>query len=563
MIRRLSTYSLFFLMIPGPLLAQDGTTSSELEALKLQVAILEQKLKQLQTEQQINTLNNPDQTAAQNAALAQQIKLLENQQALNKLQNPDQVAQQTAVLEQRVKLLTQEQSLLKQVVPVLPKGLEGTLERKGETPVESTRLAYMALQGIAEQVATKLNCSGKNLVVHAPGHSESLLSLRAFTEQTQLLKDRMTQVRDLTSPFPEPGGLPANPSSVFGAAALAGPVLQTVLDLISLFRSNTVITSSNETADDVAVVAAISGSASGAGCLTFWPEQYAAKPFDELSAVAKRLRELASINDSPGADFANEGLQQRLARLRGAARTAATQIADWTAEIEELRANLAGANAKVDKINGVVQALRQAIKEEKDPDELKRLKEQRAKAAGNLKAAAEEAEKLAASTPTGVAALLKKKRDMEKYVNLLADLITATSAASDAYNGFRGTLLDSTSGTSALSRMLRAQALRDLLFDSNGIPIEGASILQTKVEKLVGSVRVRKSIWTSAKEDYSGGVVLSFLQYDPNGKLLNKSIHGCHGPLGPFPKEVKCEPVPPADSKSSASKLAVQKPSGN
>ena len=109
--------------------------------------------------------------------------------------------------------------------------------------------------------------------------------------------------------------------------------------------------------------------------------------------------------------------------------------------------------------------LAQYVRDEKDlalQDKLKRV------LSGNWEqheAAIKNLQTLSASTPQALEADRIEQRRWERYAAKLKDLIGVASGASEAYNAFRTALLDGSSGVSPLSRMLRAEALRDLTFD--------------------------------------------------------------------------------------------------
>ena len=68
--------------------------------------------------------------------------------------------------------------------------------------------------------------------------------------------------------------------------------------------------------------------------------------------------------------------------------------------------------------------------------------------------------------------------------------------------------------------MLRAEALRDLTFDEKFQERAGATVVQLTLQKLAGTY-----VTTEQREDFSGGVVLSYVQYEPNGKLKKSGVH--------------------------------------
>ncbi len=143
---------------------------------------------------------------------------------------------------------------------------------------------------------------------------------------------------------------------------------------------------------------------------------------------------------------------------------------------------------------------------------------------------------LSLSVPQAVEPKRREKMQWERYASELKDLIGTLSAASEAYTTFRGALLDGSSGQTPLTRLLRAESLRDLLFDDKLQPRQGASIVSFSVQKLTGTredvgLRLLTAGGKAAAEPYRGGVVLSFLQYAPTGKVKNSGVYTSYVPF--------------------------------
>jgi hypothetical protein len=86
----------------------------------------------------------------------------------------------------------------------------------------------------------------------------------------------------------------------------------------------------------------------------------------------------------------------------------------------------------------------------------------------------------------------------------------------------RKTLLNTDAGTTPLQELLRAESLRDLTFDENFRERPGASIVHLKLQKIAGTSRLK--LGNNPRAGFSGGVILSFVQYDPNGKVKNSGV---------------------------------------
>jgi hypothetical protein len=167
--------------------------------------------------------------------------------------------------------------------------------------------------------------------------------------------------------------------------------------------------------------------------------------------------------------------------------------------------------------------LAQYVRDEKDLALQDKLKRVLSSNWDQLEAAIKSLQTLSASTPRALEADRMEQRRWERYAGELKDLIGVDSAASEAYNMFRTALLDGSSGVSPLSRMLRAEALRDLTFDEKFQERPGSSVVQLTLQRLAGT-RTPGNAAKGEKDTFSGGVMLSFMQYEPNGKLKNSGV---------------------------------------
>ncbi len=523
----------------------------------------------------------------QNALLEEKIKLLTQQQ------EPDPLVIQTEALAQRIKLMSQEQTLQSLASRGIPRQVGPIPDRKEEA-VESTRLAYTALARIAPDVAKALGCEGKNIVLYGETQSDALLSVTTFRSQIDLLRARLKSVLDLHVPA-MPGQQNA-PSGVFGVSSLSAPILQSVLDLMSFFHGEAAGPASIPV-DNAGLIALVANAATSQGCQVYWPDQYSANPYNPHSQVLASLQSLADLNDNGGDAGKPVALQQKLQALRielkrsesmslassqkievehskitqGAEKVNALRaqidflsghITDqknavlqdklnktfeksWeeleAAVKKQLRSDLPGTieeqgrlgemSKRLDVLKTRTDWLSQYVKDEKDATIQDKLKRELSGYWDQLDAAVKAQQTLTASLPQAIGADIQEQRRWDKYSSELRELITTTSAASEAYTTFRGALLDASSGTSPLNRMLRAEALRDLTFDDEFQERSGASVVQLRLQRLGGS-KITK-VGFKETENFSGGVVLSFIQYQPSGKVKNSGVYTAYSGFKP------------------------------
>ena len=486
--------------------------------------------------------------------------------------------EQNALLEQRLRLTAQQQLPAK--APVV------TLNQRDEAGIESLRMAYTALAGIAPDVAKDLACAGNNTVLYGPAQTDSLFSLREFTLGLDSLRAGLQAV--LAVPAPR---APEGATSPDATPSLASAVIQPVMELLSLFR-NVPAPPAELQPEERGVLALVAKAATAQGCLVYWPDEAGPNPFNAASPLMTTLRGIADLND--GGAGKSAGLQQKLLTLKKELARAEAMSVNLTSKINAENDRLTQAEARLKLLRDEVSLLHANAKEERGSalqdklnktfekswddletavkrqlsatlpgtlEEVGRLGElskrldvlktrtdflshyvtdERAAAVqekmvrylsadwDQLDAAVKAVQAAMASVPKAVEPDVAERIRWDKYAADLRAMIRETAGASDAYNLFRSALLDGASGQSPLNRLLRAESLRNLLFDDVLNERPGASIVQLKVERLTGTRSPLPPLNAGTKDPkdlYSGGVVLSFMQYQPGGKLKNSGVH--------------------------------------
>ena len=529
--------------------------------------------------------NSPELTALrqQNELLEKRIKLLQEGERVD---NSEPLATQGELIEQHMRLLRLEQSVTR-TAPSLnnARRLGDSGAYRNDNLIENVQKAYTALNGIAPDVAKELDCRGKNVVLYGPAQSDELLSIKVFNDQVDQLGSRLKQVLNIeapTAPDKTGGG-----ASVYGVSALSTPVLRSVLDLISFVHVNAAPRYDDSVLDEKALVAILANAATSEGCKVYIPDQIVTNPFNSASQVTAKLQSVADLIDGTAAAAKPAGLQQRIRDLKielkrsdsmsltllqkaeneqAALDEAARRVdflknrVDWvTSHIKDernaslqtklnqsfdkswndleasvrkqLASNLPQTMEDQNKTNESVKRLdllksrtdwlSQYVKDEKDLALQDKMKHILATTWDQLEGAVKTLETLSVSVPKAIEPIQREHQRWEKYSADVRELISTTAAASEAYATFRGALLDGSSGSSPLSRMLRAEALRDLTFDDKFQERAGATIVQIKLQKLSGSYVTT----TDQHEEFSGGAALSYIQFEPNGKLKKSGVH--------------------------------------
>jgi hypothetical protein len=175
---------------------------------------------------------------------------------------------------------------------------------------------------------------------------------------------------------------------------------------------------------------------------------------------------------------------------------------------------------RLDLLKSRTDWLSQYVKDEKDLALQDKMKVTLSTTWDELGVAVKALEAAVIAVPKAIEPNQRERQRWDKYSSELKELIATTTAASEAYATFRGALLDGSSGSSPLSRMLRAEALRDLTFDEKFQERAGATVVQFTLQRLAGTY-----VTDNQREDFSGGAVLSYVQYEPNGRLKKSGLH--------------------------------------
>jgi hypothetical protein len=402
--------------------------------------------------------------------------------------------EQNALLEEKIKLLKQQQELAKFYTPSLPKGMEGSINLKGDQPIETVAAAYKALDQVATKIASNVNCqTGEKLMIYSESQLNSLLALQAFEQQLKLLSERVKQAADVALPTEPTEFAPSSPGLVTGIA-LVGPAIQAVVDLISLFRTDVEITNKDIVLAENALVAAVVGkmrvarSSSDAKCILYYPAAYPPNLLLSASEISDKLTAI-------GADYSR--IVTKLLLLQDAKAKA-------NSEGEKQAKAAADAKGKAEKLKAEIGEIEKKIKAETNPAKKKKLEEEKDKKQGELNKTESDAEK---------AQNLKQLwKDYENKVDFLAKDLQAAKAAMDT---FREALLkqEGDSAQTLLTRLLRAEKLRTAIGQAN-------STLQLQVQKASGSVVTRKGLFRGTRVSYSGGAIASYLLYNQDGSVL-------------------------------------------
>lgn len=233
---------------------------------------------------------------------------------------------QTAILEQQLKQAEARQKLITTVLPSSDvKPLEGTVKIDGDHPVESQILAYHALNRLAKKITEVVTgVKPKRILIHSEADINSLMSFQSFFEQMLLIRDELTSVnKGAKSALEEAvqtlsgearSEMVAVPFAL--APVIAGAVLRSAIDLLSLFRVDVSLKSKDLTINDLALVATVSGRLVGSGVPVFNPSLIPPHLFAKESRVRENLRELDKL--SSDLDETRRDLEQFQEKVKAA-----------------------------------------------------------------------------------------------------------------------------------------------------------------------------------------------------------------------------------------------------
>ena len=467
------------------------------------------------------------------------------------------------------------------------------VESREDVSLESIRLAYQAARTLAPDLAKRLSCSGQNVVMFDQGHTEALLRLRTFFDGLGTLRSGMKTLLELPAPV-APSDQGAEPAP-YVPSVLAGPVQQTLASLETLLvnmKATVGRGGGDRDYTESGLIPIIASAAAVEGCKVYWPEQYAGSLFGQPSKIQILLNEVAESVDGatgrPSLQQKTRTLASELKRAQSMIETRAETIEkekgrqllaeklvevaraqiDWLSTHVQLEKD-AATQAKLNKtfsrsfddldaaykrlmsaslpqtiedqnkvseisrraevMRGQTDWLSKYTRDERDLILQEKLKHTLSQNYDELTAAIRNRDTVTGAVAKTVESESKEKRRWERYAADLKDVIAVSSSAADSYAKFRTALLHSASGATPLHLLLEGEGLRGLAFDDNFQPLPGTSILRLKMHRIAGTNRSK--LRGDAKIGFSGGIVLSFVQYDPTGRVKNSGVETAYIPF--------------------------------
>ena len=186
--------------------------------------------------------------------------------------DPTVLAAQTqqALLDAQLKIQQDQQAMLTGMLPsssATPNS--GAFTVTGSTPFPSQKLAYMQLQTVAKNLATDDTFKSVTgpVVLYDTGEVNNLLNYNALIATLTLLDGQATALATTYSPLNQKAKAlqelhpSADSKKDFVPMLVPGLILgglKTATDIIGMFRTNTSVAYNSYTADDTALIAAVS-----------------------------------------------------------------------------------------------------------------------------------------------------------------------------------------------------------------------------------------------------------------------------------------------------------------
>ena len=465
-------------------------------------------------------------------------------------------------------------------------------DQPAETTVENDRLAYAAVARVASVVAAELACKGQTIAFYQKTQPEELLTLRAFTDQLNTLASRMKTIAELSMPTAptgtvgsvsssfSPGSLPGpvlqpvhdlvsilrtgtalGPESSLDDTGIMTSVAKAAIQtgcsvywpeqyVASPFNSTSpimrTIQQMADTFDNGMAAGKPAGLQQRAAALAAELRRAENRVADlqrsididneKLGLASSRVNSLRDRLDWISKHVTNARDPQLQSKLNTSfnsswdelERAIRRQLALDVPQTIEGQDRLSEMLKKLDLLKDRTDKLAEYVKDTKDVALQEQLKNAMASVWHDLDAAEGALLAMSSSVPQSNFTVRDQKYVWDRYVADLKSLIAVTTAATDGYSTFRQALLQGGKAPSPLNRMLRAESMRDLAFDERFQAKTGATIVQVKIQKLGGSSRVVKNSVFDTKEGFSGGVVLSYVQYEPNGKIRRSGVHSAY-----------------------------------
>ncbi len=120
--------------------------------------------------------------------------------------------------------------------------------------------------------------------------------------------------------------------------------------------------------------------------------------------------------------------------------------------------------------------------------------------------------------PLNLGTAITMKASLDHFIKQMSTTLTGVATLATSVSSLQASLFTVASGTSALAAILRAEAL------STEVNIDKTVILMVKTSVLGGSVVTRLNLFTGGHLYYSGGAIVYYNVYKPDGTLLLSGV---------------------------------------
>ena len=414
-----------------------------------------------------------------------------------------------AIADAQLKIQQDQQAMLTGMLPsssTTPNN--GAYTVSGSNPFPSQRLAYDQLNTIAAKLAAAVQDSGDNFVIYDQGEVNSLLNYSAFTAnidtitaQVKSLKDAYDSVHNSTVANLQKLPAATAPHKDFAPILIPGlalGLLKTTSDIIGMFRTNTTIAFSSFTPDDAALAAAVAASLKGKN--VYNPAQMPLQTPGNSPLVNKLQYLLKLTSDLQNETTTDAAVLQQLSDALNA----------YIQADQASQANQDQINAETDPKKKPAEVIKQKG--------LQRVENSLQDYACSLLIFPEGTKSPCNPNPLTIETATTMKASLDHFIKQMSTTSTGVTALATAVSGLQTSLFNVTNGTSALAAILRAEALSTKV--NNGKTV----ILVAKTSVLGGSVITRQNLFTGGHLYYTGGAIVYYIVYKPDGTLLQSGV---------------------------------------
>lgn len=416
------------------------------------------------------------------------------------------LAQEQADLDARLKILQDQAAIATAGIPASTTAPQsGAYTVNGNAAYQSQKLAYQDLNKVAGKIVAQVMAvrsamrpasAASSVVIY---DSNEIAALAAYQTMKKAVDSIPAQIKNIADTYekqvtPELKDMQDHPADVKPRLAFAVPfvamaALKSASDLLGMFRTNTSITYSSFTVDDVALTGMVSAILKTQNIPTVQPATMplilTGQDSDLMTEIAAEVNSLAD-------------LQFKLSTAQADVQRGSDAIGSWIAALTAAQGNRdATAAAKADDKAGLNAKQPTLDLTERETREYVR-----------------DALHWPADVPLTLLRAARVKADRDLAIKQLATLNAMVTTTSGSLSTLQAVAMGATTAAPNGATILRAEALY------KRATTDDALILYLKSAVLGGSVVTRVNLFTGGHLMYTGGAIANYSIYDLRGTVL-------------------------------------------